>query len=236
MQPAMKVVKVEMVADVVCPYCYIGFKHLQDAVQKARESNLPIDVQISFTPFILRRHLPKEGIEKLSVFKEKFGGDEDQARKMFDGIKQSAADAGICMNVEGQRSGNSEDAHRLLLWARSLGKDLELFENMVKVYNCEQSWLGDHDVLAKCAAKAGLPEEEANKVLSDPKSLLEDLETGLQRSEHLGVSGVPFFVLNDRLPVPGSLPAEHFFRIFESIAGMSPQGAEMFLSLFSGQR
>jgi len=220
MQPAMKVVKVEMVADVVCPYCYIGFKHLQDAVQKAKEKNLPIDVQVTYTPFILRRHLPKEGVEKLSVFKQKFGGDEDRARSMFNGIKQSAADAGICMNLDGQRAGNSEDAHRLLLWARTFGagKDLEVFLNMVKAYNCEQGWLGDHDVLAKCATMAGLPEEDAKKVLEDPKSLLEDLEAGLERSEHLGVSGVPFFILNDRRTVPGSVPPEHFLRIFESLA------------------
>lgn len=214
----MKVVKVEMVADVVCPYCYIGFKHLQDAVQKAQEKNLPIDVQVTYTPFILRRHLPKEGVEKLAVFKQKFGGNEAQARSMFDGIKQSAVDAGICMNLEGQRAGNSEDAHRLLLWARTYGKDLELFEHMVKAYNCEQGWLGDHDVLAKCAVMAGLPEEDAKKVLSDPKSLLEDLEASLERSQHLRVSGVPFFILNDCRALPGSIPAEHFLRIFESLA------------------
>merc|ERR1719191_2300025 len=108
---------------VVCPYCYIGFKHLTDAVQKAKEKSLPIDVQVTYTPFILRRHLPKEGVEKLSVFKQKFGGDEARARSMFNGMKQSAADAGICMNLDGQRAGNSED--------------LEVFLNMVKAYNCE---------------------------------------------------------------------------------------------------
>jgi len=216
----MKVVKVEMVADVVCPYCYIGFKHLQDAVQKAKDKNLPIDVQVTYTPFILRRNLPKEGVEKLAVFKQKFGGNEDRARSMFDGIKQNAADAGICMNLDGQRAGNSEDAHRLLLWARTFGagKDLELFQHMVKAYNCDQGWLGDHDVLAKCATTAGLPEEDAKKVLTDPKSLLEDLEAGLERSEHLGVSGVPFFILNDLQTMSGSLPADDFLRIFERLA------------------
>jgi len=218
MLPAAKVVKVEMVADVVCPYCYIGFKHLQDAVQKAKERSLPVDVQVTYTPFILRRHLPKAGVDKLSVFKQKFGGNEDQARRVFEGVKQSAADAGLCMNLDGQRAGNSEDAHRLLLWARSFGKDLELFETMVRAYNCEQGWLGDHEVLARSAVESGLPEEEARKVLADPKSSLEALESGLERSESLGVSGVPFFVVNDRQTVPGALPSDHFLSMFESLA------------------
>lgn len=215
---AVKKVKVEMVADVVCPYCYIGYKHLLDAVQEAQARNLPVDVEVSYTPFILRRHLPKGGVDKLSVFKHKFGGNEDQARRIFDGITDSAAAAGLCMNLDGQRAGNSEDAHRLLLWARRFGKDMELFESMVKAYNCEQGWLGDHEVLTRCATAAGLPEDEAVKVLKDPTSSLEALEDGLKRSERLGVSGVPFFVVNDRKTVPGAVPSEHFLQYFEYIA------------------
>ncbi|CAK0818020.1 unnamed protein product [Prorocentrum cordatum] len=201
---AAKKVKVEMVADVVCPYCYIGYKHLLDAVKEAQSRNLPVDVEVSYTPFILRRHLPKEGVDKLSVFKQKFGGNEDHARRMLDGVKESATAAGLCMNLEGQRAGNSEDAHRLLLWAKSFGKDMELFESMVKAYNCEQGWLGDHEVLARCAAASDLSEDEARKVLKDPTSSLEVLEAGLKRSERLGVSGVPFFVVDDRQTVPGA--------------------------------
>jgi predicted DsbA family dithiol-disulfide isomerase len=213
-----KVLRIEMVADVVCPYCYIGLKHLQDAVQKARERSIPIHVEITYSPFILRRQLPKEGVEKLAVFKQKFGGDEARARGMFDGIKQSGADAGLCMNLDGQRAGNSEDAHRLLLWSRRFGKEMELFENMVKAYNCEQGWLGDHSVLALCAAKSGLPEEEAKRILADSTAMLENLEAGLERTESMGVSGVPFFVVNDREAVPGALPANAFLQIFEKYA------------------
>jgi predicted DsbA family dithiol-disulfide isomerase len=218
MQSAVKVIKVEMVADVVCPYCYIGLKHLNDAVQKAKDRKLAIDVQVTYSPFILRRQLPKEGVEKLEVFKEKFGGDERRARSMFDGIKRSASDAGLCVNLDGQRAGNSEDAHRLLLWARSFGKEMELFENMVKAYNCEQGWLGDHSVLASAAARSGLSEEEAKTVLSDSTSMLKDLEAGLQRSERLGVSGVPFFVVDEQKAVPGAVPSDNFLDLFQAIA------------------
>lgn len=152
------------------------------------------------------------------MFKEKFGGDERRARSMFDGIKRSASDAGLCVNLDGQRAGNSEDAHRLLLWARSFGKEMELFENMVKAYNCEQGWLGDHSVLASAAARSGLSEEEAKTVLSDSTSMLKDLEAGLQRSERLGVSGVPFFVVDEQKAVPGAVPSDNFLDLFQAIA------------------
>merc|ERR1711918_271964 len=101
--------------------------------------------------------------------------------------------------------------------ARSLGKEMDLFEAMVKAYNCEQGWLGDHEVLTRCAVSSGLPEEEAKKVLEDPTVSLEALEAGLQRSERLGVSGVPFFVVNDCQTVGGAIPSEHFLKFFESV-------------------
>lgn len=204
-----------MVADVVCPYCYIGYKHLQDALQKVRERRLPVDVQVEYTPFILRRHLPKEGIDKLSMFAQNFGG-ESQARHVFEGIKQNAAKAGLCINVDGQRAGNSEDAHRLLAWARSSGKELTLFESMMKAYNCEQGWLGEHDVLTRSAITCGLPEDEVRQVLADPSLSLDILEDGLRRSKKLGVSGVPFFVVNDRQTFSGALDSQKLLRIFES--------------------
>jgi len=178
-----------------------------------------VTVNTTYTPFILRRHLPKEGVDKLSVFTQMFGGSEAQARAKLNGIKQAAESDGLRFDITGQRSGNSEDAHRLILWARRFGKELELFESMVKAYNCERGWLGDHDVLAKCAASVGLSEVEARKVLADQDEALDDLENGLQRSERLGVSGVPFFVINEKKVLSGAVPAENFLRIFQAAAG-----------------
>mmetsp|Transcript_139244 Transcript_139244/g.277633 ORF Transcript_139244/g.277633 Transcript_139244/m.277633 type:complete len:218 (+) Transcript_139244:90-743(+) len=213
----MVAVRVEMVADVVCPFCYIGWKHLRDAVEKSTEMGLPVTITTTYTPFILRRHLPKQGVDKVSVF-TKMLGSEAQAYAKLNGIKQAAESAGLCFDTTGQRSGNSEDAHRLILWARRSGKELELFESMVKAYNCERGWLGDHDVLAKCAASVGLSEVDARQVLADQHEASDDLENGLKRSEKMGVSGVPFFVINDSKVIPGSVPADSFLQIFQAAA------------------
>merc|ERR1712039_177485 len=119
----------------------------------------------------------------------------------------------------GQRAGNSEDAHRLLLWARTFGKEMELFESMVKAYNCEQGWLGDHEVLTRCAVSVGLPKEEAKEVLADDSATSFDaLEAGLQRSERLGVSGVPFFVVDNSQTVGGAIPSKHWLQYLQSVA------------------
>lgn len=220
MARAGEVVRVEMVADVVCPFCYIGLERLKRGIDAVAGRGLPLSVEVSYTPFILRRQLPKEGVDKLSVFARQFGS-ESLARQKLNSVKQAAASDGLCFDMEGQRAGNSEDAHRLLLWAQSLGKDIELFESMVRAYNCERGWLGDHDVLTKAVARAGLPVDEASAVLADAGARLDALESGLQRSSSLGVSGVPFFVVEGpagRRAMSGAVPAEDFVRVFEDAA------------------
>ena len=134
-------------------------------------------------------------------------GSAQRADAVMDGVKTAAAADGLCFDLRGQRAGNSEDAHRLLLWARAHGKELPLFKAMVEAYNCERQWLGDHAVLRACAAKAGLPEPEAASVLADAAAGLPQLEAGLGRAAALGVSGVPFFRVGNRT-LGGAAPAE----------------------------
>jgi predicted DsbA family dithiol-disulfide isomerase len=209
-----RVVRVEMVADVVCPFCHIGLNRLQLAVDRAAKLGLGLEVEISYTPFILRRHLPKEGIEKLEVFRQQHGSDAHGLR-VLDNIRQAAAADGLRFDLAGQRAGNSEDAHRLLLWARSQGKEMVLFETLMRAYNCERGWLGDHEVLARCAAQAGLDDAQAREFLQDEKRGLEELNQSLRRSDSLGVSGVPYFVVDGKREVSGAAPPEQFIEIFK---------------------
>mmetsp|Transcript_75034 Transcript_75034/g.132921 ORF Transcript_75034/g.132921 Transcript_75034/m.132921 type:complete len:271 (-) Transcript_75034:2-814(-) len=214
-------IEVLMIADVVCPYCYIGYWRLQKAVSKVHELGLPFKVQIKYEPFILRRHLPREGIDKISVFRKQFGS-EAQARQVFAGISQTAAADRLCFDPTGQRAGNSEDAHRLLLWAGSFGKTLALYESMVKAYNCERGWLGDHEVLVSCAAEVGLNAGDARMVLNNASHGLESLNTGLDYSNSLGVSGVPYFVVvNKSKTFSGAISSAEFVHFFKKLAGRS---------------
>jgi hypothetical protein len=132
-------VRVEVVADVVCPWCYIGHSRLQAASRMAAE--MGIVVEPVFTPFILRRHLPKAGIDKTKMFAQQFGSIAS-VRQKYAGITRAAVADGLCFDPEGQLAGNSEDAHRLLLWANDRtqphqGRHFEaLLEELFLVYNC----------------------------------------------------------------------------------------------------
>lgn len=154
------------------------------------------------------------------MFKKQFGS-EAQGRSVLQGVKKNAAMDGLCFDMEGQRAGNSEDAHKLLLWAQSLGKDIELFRAMVKAYNCERGWLGNHDVLLKSAEQANLPRQQASSVLQNGEQELAELEKGLAKAEQLGVSGVPFFLVEPSprgmMPMSGAVPAEDFLKVFRRI-------------------
>ena len=162
--PAPRHVSVEFVADVVCPWCYIGFKRLEKAAKLVAEQE-DISVDATFTPYILRRHLPKEGVDKLEMFAAS-GMGEASARTKFEHIKQTALDDDLCFDFEQQRAGNSEDAHRLLMWAaRKHGGPgwSSLILQMFEQYNCHRGWLGSTAVLMTAVEGTGkLPAEGAS--------------------------------------------------------------------------
>lgn len=188
-----------MVADVVCPYCYIGLTRLQRAIA-ATAHTTPIDV--SYIPFILQPHLPKSGVPKLEVLRQELKS-EARAKRIMAQVGATAALDGLQFNVHGQRAGNSADAHRLLLWAGA--RMQSLFEAMAKAYNEQEEWLGDYDVLMRAVNRAGLCVDEASTVLLDPSAYADELEAGLRQAQELGVTSVPAFFVNEHLLGTGAL-------------------------------
>ena len=211
--PANKTMRIEMVADVVCPYCHIGLKRLLGAIAAASGASAAA-VEVVYTPFILRRHLPKEGVDKRTAFKQQYGNDA-HGERILANIKATAAADGLRLDLTGQRAGNSEDAHRLLLWS---GGNLSLFEAMVKSYNEESpsGWLGDHGVLLRAVESAGLDVAAAKAVLADDSAYANELEAGLERSAMMGVSGVPAFFVDGQPLGAGALDEEDLKEIIES--------------------
>ena len=195
-------VRIEMVADVVCPYCYIGLMRLKRAIAASRHT---ATVEATYTPFILRRNLPREGVPKMEIFRQQFGS-EARGERVIAQVLATAAEDGMQFNLSSQRAGNSEDAHRLLLWSGP--RAMDLFEAMAETYNGmhgESLWLGDHDVLIESVRRCGLDTNSAAEVLADPAAFSEELEAGLQRASELGVTGVPAFFVNGVLLGTGAL-------------------------------
>ena len=196
---ASQPVIVEMVADVVCPYCHIGLKRLERAIAATSHA---ANIHVRYTPFILRRHLPKEGVPKREVFREQFGS-YDKAERVISQVVETASEDGLVFNLTTQMAGNSEDAHRLMMWAGP--KAVTLFEDLAKAYNQEQLWVGDHDVLVRSASRSNLDREAAGKMLADPSAYQDELEAGLRRARSLGVTSVPAFFVNGVLLGTGAL-------------------------------
>eukprot|EP00929_Paragymnodinium_shiwhaense_P095998 TRINITY_DN573_c0_g1_i1.p1 TRINITY_DN573_c0_g1~~TRINITY_DN573_c0_g1_i1.p1 ORF type:complete len:253 (-),score=62.46 TRINITY_DN573_c0_g1_i1:377-1135(-) len=212
---APRSVHVEVVMDMICPWCYIGEAKLQKALAAAKQGAL--NVSVTHTSFMLRPEYPKEGVDKFAFFQQKFGA--QGAQEFYKNIQAAAKNEGLDFApLQGMKTGNTADAHRLLAWARSVGKDEELRMTMYKAYNTEQKWLGDHDVLLQCAKGVGLPAEDAKAVLSDRTRFAPEMEESLQRSRELGVTGVPAFYVNGKFLGSGAQPAEILLQAMDAEA------------------
>lgn len=187
---------------------------MQKAVTEAEEK-LGKTVSITHTPFILRPEFPKDGIDKLSMFTQMFGS-ETQAKRKLEQMQAAARADGLPF-VLGQKAGNSLDAHRLLAWARSQGKEDALLEEIYKAYNCEAKWVGDRNVLVEAAGLAQLDANAAKEFLADESAGIDEVKAGLERSEQLHVQGVPAFLVNGQHMLSGAQPSEAFVRLFRQM-------------------
>lgn len=194
----------------------------QRRLQKATANFPHVDFQVEWRPFQLNAQASKVGVNKLEMYKQKFGADKVASMlpymtRVFEGI-------GVKYSIGGN-TGNTFDSHRLAEWASSKygpQKADDLMTQMFDAYFSQEQFLGDHKVLAKAAGKAGLPEEEAAKVLSDSSAYEKEVQEGLQTAQKYRVSGVPFFVIHppegvQARPVglSGAQEAETFVEIFD---------------------
>ena len=197
---------IEIWSDVVCPWCYIGKRNLEMALAgfEDRES-----VEIRHRAFQLNpmAHLTRSSFEALS---EKYG--VSQVRAMIDRVSKVAADAGLTFRLEETMTGNTSDAHRLLLWAQSQGNAQPLLAAMYRAYFEEVKSLFDHKNLLEIAIEAGYSELEVTKLLTSD-SLMVEVEEDQAMATSLGANGVPFFVVNGTHGLSGAQPISVFAQV-----------------------
>lgn len=196
---------VDVVSDVMCPWCYIGEKHLEKALEIASE----VEVQVHWRPFQLDATLPGEGKDRQQYLSEKFGGAE-KANLIYDRIREAGASNGIDFQFEKIAvSPNTLDAHRLIRWAGEAGADVQstVVDHLFKAYFLNGINIGDRKQLVDIAAKAGLDAEEiAEKLESDAD--IDAVRGEIAHAQHIGVTGVPFFIFNQKFALGGAQPAE----------------------------
>ena len=197
---------IDIVSDVVCPWCYIGKRRLEAALAQ-RDGHAAATIR--WLAFQLNPDIPVGGVDRRSYLERKFGG-PDRTRQISARVEAAGREVGIAFDFERiRRQPNTFDAHRLLAWAQDLDPVPAdaLVERLFRAYFIEGIDIGDTDALATLAGEAGFDSAAARAWLASDAGRAA-VEAEEQRARDLGVSGVPFFVFNQRLAVSGAQPSE----------------------------
>ena len=207
---------VDVVSDVVCPWCYIGKRRLEVALARLREVEPDLPVQVRWHPFQLNPGVPREGIDRREYLEAKFGG-PDRARQIYARVGAAGATVGIPFAFDAiERQPNTLDAHRLIAWAqaRHEGDPDALVENLFRAYFLDGRFLGDREELVKQAEAVGYDADDARRFLASEDQQAE-VAAADQHARELGVSGVPFFIFGGKTAVSGAQEPE---TLLEAIA------------------
>ena len=213
-------VRIEVFADLVCPWCYIGQRRLDRAVSSlAADADFP-GAEIVHRPFQLDPHAPRGRAEPvLDAYARKFGGPERAAASIAR-VTDVARAEGLEFHLDRAVRPNTADAHRLLWWAlRTAGQTAQhdLNEQLMAAYFTDGEDLGDAAVLVARAARCGLDPGAARQALVDEEGV-EALAVALQQAADLGITAVPTFVVNSRWSIPGAQDEEYFVHVLRRVA------------------
>lgn len=205
--------KIDVYADVACPWCYVGEKRLEKALLARPE--VAGTVQRRWRPFQLRPEMPEMGLPWEPFARDKFGG-EAGMRAAFEHVASAGAPDGVEFRFDRVASApNTSDAHRLILFARDRGREWEMVEALFAAYFVQGIDLNDRKQLALLAAEARLDASEAQAWLSDDAGRAE-VWRSQEVAARLGVSGVPFYVFDGRYAVSGAQPVGVFARAIDA--------------------
>jgi predicted DsbA family dithiol-disulfide isomerase len=218
----LKPLKIDIVSDVVCPWCYIGKKRIEDAL--AQVTDVPVEVH--WRPFFLNSWVPREGISRDEYLTAKFGSPE--AYKGIAGrVVAAAGEEGLSYHPElVKRQPNTIDCHRLIHWAEASGKAAEMKQRLMELYFRDGGDLTDVNTLVQAAADVGLDADDVRRRLGTEEDV--DLISGqAQEASDKGISAVPTFVFAQKYAVSGAQAAELLARAIRQVsAEVNAQAAE----------
>jgi predicted DsbA family dithiol-disulfide isomerase len=218
----LKPLKIDIVSDVVCPWCYIGKRRLEEALALVPD----VPVEVHFRPYFLNPWVPREGISREEYLTTKFGSVE--AYKGIAGrVVAAAKEEGLTYRPDlVQRQPNTTDCHRLIHWAQAIGAAAEMKQRLMELYFRDGGDLTDTEVLVQAAADCGLDAEDVRRRLATDEDLA--LVSGqAQEAADKGVSGVPTYVFAQKYAVSGAQAADLLARAIRQVsAEVNAQAAE----------
>jgi predicted DsbA family dithiol-disulfide isomerase len=197
--------RVEVWADVACPWCYVGKRRFEKALAQFEGRDT---VEVIWRSFELDPRSPKvQPLPAPEVLARKYRVSVEQANAMNDRMKGEAHKEGLDLHPEKIRMVNTFDAHRLVHHAAATGKGPEMVERLFRAYHVEGATLSDAGELASLAAEVGLDREEARRVI-DGDEYSDDVRADEQRAADFGISGVPFFAIDEKYGISGAQPPD----------------------------
>ena len=211
--PAITPVTIDVVSDVVCPWCFIGKRRLEKAL--ALKPDIPVEVR--FHPYFLNPWVPREGMARDEYLTTKFGS-PDRYQGIAGRVAAAAAAEGLTYAVDKmRRQPNTLDCHRLILWAQSIGKAAQMKQRLMELYFTEGADLSSRDVLVGAATEVGLDADKTREMLSSDTDI-ERVEAAANSAKDAGIDGVPTFILGGVAAVTGAQSPHVLANAIEQIA------------------
>ncbi len=206
-------IKIEVVSDVVCPWCYIGKRRLEKAIKAMEDS---FDFEVEYHPFELNPAMPKEGRNQKEYLVAKFGS-EAQYEKIIGNTTKVAADEGLAFDFSKQHvSPNTRDAHRIIWLAKKENKQTETKEAFMKAYFEDGVDLSKTENLLHVATQVGLDGARVENLLHSEEGLAEVI-IAEKVSAQRGISGVPFYIIDGKYGISGAQSPSTFVEAFKEI-------------------
>ena len=212
--------KIDVISDTICPWCFIGKRRLDRALAARPD----LDIKVYWRPFQLDPSLPRGGVDRREYLRQKFG-DTPKSRLMVAALRDAGEREGIAFNFDSiSKTPNSFDSHRLIRWASSTGQQNAVVEKLFLAYFTEGRDIGNRETLAAIAADCGM----------DPELVLGLLESEVDREQveaedslprKIGIEGVPTFFFAGRYLLSGAEETQTLLGVIDRLASVSGEGA-----------
>ena len=211
MDQAKPVGRIDVISDVICPWCYIGKRHLESALDLLGKQGLHFTV--AWHPFQLNPDMPREGVDRAQYRLAKFGSAE-RSRQMDERITETAATVGLEFHLDRlMRTPNTLDAHRVIRLAGQKGVQDGVVEALFEGYFCNGADIGNAEVLARLGIEGGLERDDITAMLNSDAGLKEVVAAD-QMARNANIQGVPSFALQGHVLFSGAVPADEMAQAF----------------------
>ena len=217
------VINIEVVSDVVCPWCYIGKRRMEKAVNQLKDQ---FDFTITYSPFELNPNIPEEGLDQKAYLSKKFGSDE-RYQQITQNVTRTAAQEGLHFDFSKQNvSPNTREAHRIIWLAKQEGVQLAAKEAFMKAYFEGGVDLSKKENLIAVAESVGLDAKKVKSLLDSDEGTSEVTLSESVNSQR-GISGVPFYIINNKYGFSGAQPTDVFVNALKEIGSMDSASGEV---------